>query len=110
MTDSRARSDEQAAEAGPGAGGAWATKPHNASQLSATPAERDTTRHDRAVYRTRAVLIVVGIVGITFTILLYLLVYAFSGGFAPTTAVQCRAAGTVWSTSSPPRRPCDNER
>jgi hypothetical protein len=103
MTDSRARSDEQAIEAVPCAGGAWATNAHVASQVSSgASAGRDTARHDRAVYRIRAVLIVVGIVGITFTILLYLLVYAFAGGFAPTTAVQCRAAGTVWSTSSPP--------
>ena len=64
-------------------------------------AARDTARHDRTVYRVRALLIVVGIVGITLTILLYLLVYAFAGGFAPTTAVHCRAAATVWSTSSP---------
>ena len=41
------------------------------------------------------------VVGITLTLLLYLLVYAFAGGFAPTTAVQCRAAATVWSTNSP---------
>jgi hypothetical protein len=103
MTDSRARSDEQAIEAVPCAGVAWATNAHIASQVSSgASAGRDTARHDRAVYRIRAVLIVVGIVGITFTILLYLLVYAFAGGFAPTTAVQCRAAGTVWSTSSPP--------
>jgi hypothetical protein len=101
MTDSRARSGERAIEAVPCAGGAWATKAHIASQPGTTPAARDTARHDRAVYRTRAVLIVVGIVGITFTILLYLLVYAFAGGFAPTTAVQCRAAAAVWSTSSP---------
>ena len=101
MTDSRARSDEQAIEAVPGAGGAWATKAHIASQVSSASAARDTARHDRTVYRVRALLIVVGIVGITLTILLYLLVYAFAGGFAPTTAVQCRAAATVWSTSSP---------
>jgi hypothetical protein len=98
MTDSRARSDEQAAEAAPGAGGAWATKAHIASQVSSGPAARDTARHDRTVYRIGALLIVVGI---TLTILLYLLVYAFAGGFAPTTAVQCRAAATVWSTNSP---------
>ena len=101
MTDSPPRSDEQAIEAVPGAGGAWATKAHIASQVSSASYARDTARHVRAVYRTRAVLIVVGIVGITLTILLYLLVYAFAGGFAPTTAVQCRAAATVWSTSSP---------
>ena len=98
MTDSRARSDEQAIEAAPGAGGAWATKAHIASQVSSASAARDTARHDRTVYRIGALLIVVGI---TLTILLYLLVYAFAGGFAPTTAVQCRAAATVWSTSSP---------
>jgi hypothetical protein len=98
MTDSRARSDEQAIEAAPGAGGAWATKAHIASQVSLAS---HAARHVRAVYRARAVLIVVGIVGITLTILLYLLVYAFAGGFAPTTAVQCRAAAAVWSTSSP---------
>ena len=98
MTDSHARSDEQAIEAAPGAGGAWATKSHIASQVSSASAARDWARHDRTVYRIGALLIVVGI---TLTILLYLLVYAFAGGFAPTTAVQCRAAGTVWSTSSP---------
>lgn len=98
MTDSRARSDEQATEAAPGAGGAWATKSHIASQVSSASAARDRARHDRAVYRIGALLIVVGI---TLTILLCLLVYAFAGGFAPTTAVQCRAAATVWSTNSP---------
>ena len=98
MTDSRARSDEQAIEPVPGAGGAWTTKAHIASQVSSAS---HAARHVRAVYRARAVLIVVGIVGITLTILLYLLVYAFAGGFAPTTAVQCRAAAAVWSTSSP---------
>ena len=101
MTDSRARSDEQAIEAAPGAGGAWATKSHIASQVSSASAACDAARHDRAVYRIRVLLIVVGIVGITLTILLYLLVYAFAGGFAPTTAVQCRAVAAVWSTSSP---------
>jgi len=101
MTDSRARSDEQAIEPVPGAGGAWATKAHIASQVSSASHARDTARHDRIVYRVRALLIVVGIVGITLTILLYLLVYAFAGGFAPTTAVQCRAVDAVWSTSSP---------
>jgi hypothetical protein len=98
MTDSRARSDEQAIEAGPGAGGAWATKAHNASQVGSAPAARDAARHHRTVYRIRALLIVAGI---TLTILLYLLVYAFAGGFTPTTAVQCRAPATVWSTNSP---------
>ena len=98
MTDSRPRSDEEAIEAAPGAGGAWATKSHIASQVSSASAARDRARHDRAVYRIGALLIVVGI---TLTILLYLLVYAFAGGFAPTTAVQCRAATTVWSTNSP---------
>jgi hypothetical protein len=98
MTDSHARSDEQAIEAAPGAGGAWATKSHIASQVSSDSAARDRARHDRAVYRIGALIVV----GITLTILLYLLVYAFAGGFAPTTAVQCRAAATVWSTSSPP--------
>ena len=97
MTDSRTRSDEQAAEAAPGAEGAWATKAHIASQVSCGPAECDTARHDRTVHRIGALLIVVGI---TLTMLLYLLVYAFAG-FAPTTAVQCRAAATVWSTNSP---------
>ena len=101
MTDSRARSDEQAIQAVPRAGGAWATNANIASQVSSASHARNTARHDRTVYRVRALLIVVGIVGITLTILLYLLVYAFAGGFAPTTAVQCRAAGTVWSTSSP---------
>jgi hypothetical protein len=101
MTDSRARSDEQAIEPVPGAGGAWATKAHIASQVSSASAAPDTARRDRTVYRVRALLIVVGIVGITLTILLYLLVYAFAGGFAPTTAVQCRAVDAVWSTSSP---------
>lgn len=101
MTDSRACSGQQDVEALTCAGGAWATKAHSASQPGATPAARDTARHDRAVYRIRVVLIVVGIVGITFTILLYLLVYAFTGGFAPTTAIQCRAAAALWSTSSP---------
>ena len=98
MTDSRARSDEQAIEPVPGAGGAWATKSHIASQVSSASAARDRARHDRTVYRIGALLIVVGI---TLTILLYLLVYAFAGGFAPTTAVQCRAAAAVWSTNSP---------
>jgi hypothetical protein len=98
MTDSRARSDEQAIEAAPGAGGAWATKAHIASQVGSAPAARDTARQDRTVYRSGALLIVVEI---TLTILLYLLVYAFAGGFAPTTAVQCRAAATVWLTPSP---------
>lgn len=97
MTDSHARSDEQAIEAAPGAGGAWATKSHIASQVSSASAARDRARHDRAVYRIGALIVV----GITLTILLYLLVYAFAGGFAPTTAVQCRAAATVWSTNSP---------
>lgn len=97
MTDSRARSDEQATEAAPGAGGAWATKSHIASQVSSDSAARDRARHDRAAYRIGALIVV----GITLTILLYLLVYAFAGGFAPTTAVQCRAAATVWSTNSP---------
>ena len=101
MTDSRARSDEQAIQAVPRAGGAWATNAHIASQVSSASHARDTARHDRTVYRVRALLIVVGIVGITLTILLYLLVYAFAGGFAPTTAVHCRSAATVWSTSSP---------
>lgn len=97
MTDSHARSDEQAIEAAPGAGGAWATNSHIASQVSSASAARDRARHDRAVYRIGALIVV----GITLTILLYLLVYAFAGGFAPTTAVQCRAAATVWSTNSP---------
>lgn len=97
MTDSHARSDEQAIEAAPGAGGAWATKSHIASQVSSASAARDRARHDRAAYRIGALIVV----GITLTILLYLLVYAFAGGFAPTTAVQCRAAATVWSTNSP---------
>lgn len=97
MTDSRARSDEQATEAAPGAGGAWATNSHIASQVSSASAARDRARHDRAAYRIGALIVV----GITLTILLYLLVYAFAGGFAPTTAVQCRAAATVWSTNSP---------
>lgn len=97
MTDSHARSDEQATEAAPGAGGAWATNSHIASQVSSASAARDRARHDRAVYRIAALIVV----GITLTILLYLLVYAFAGGFAPTTAVQCRAATTVWSTNSP---------
>jgi hypothetical protein len=99
MTDSRPRGDEHAAEAAAGAGGAGATKAHIASQVSSAPAACDRARHNRTAYRIGALLIVVGI---TLTILLYLLVYAFAGGFAPTTAVQCRAAGTVWSTSSPP--------
>lgn len=98
MTDTHASSDEQAIEAAPGAGGAWATKAPTASQLSSAPPARATARHDHTVYRIGALLIVVGI---TLTILLYLLVYAFAGGFAPTTAVQCRAAATVWSTNSP---------
>jgi hypothetical protein len=97
MTDSHARSDEQAIEGAPGVGGAWATKSHIASQVSSASAARDKARHDRAVYRIGALIVV----GITLTILLYLLVYAFAGGFAPTTAVQCRAAATVWSTNSP---------
>lgn len=100
MTDSRAPSDEQAIEAAAGAGGAWATKAHNASQVSSAPAACDAARHDRTVYPIGALLIVVGI---TLTILLYLLVYAFAGGFAPTTAVQCRAAATVWSSSPLPQ-------
>jgi hypothetical protein len=91
-------SDEQAIEAAPSAGGAWATKSRIASQVSSASAARDRARHDRAVYRIGALLIVVGI---TLTILLYLLVYAFAGGFTPTTAVQCRAPATVWSTNSP---------
>ena len=41
MTDSRARSDEQAIEAAPGAGGAWATKAHIASQVSSASHARD---------------------------------------------------------------------
>ena len=41
MTDSRARSDEQAIEAVPGAGGAWATKAHIASQVSSASHARD---------------------------------------------------------------------
>jgi hypothetical protein len=98
MTDSRARSDEQAIEALAGAGGARATKAHIASQVSSASAARDETRRDRTGYRSAALLIVVGI---TFTILVCLLVYAFAGGFAPTTAIQCRAAAALWSTSTP---------
>jgi hypothetical protein len=98
MTDSRARSDEQAIEGAPGAGGASATKAHIASQVSSAPAARDTAQQDRTVYRIGALLIVVEI---TLTILLYLLVYAFAGGFQPTSAVQCMVAATVWLTSRP---------
>ena len=102
MTDSRARSDEQAIELVPRAGGAWATNAQIASQVSSASHAPDTARHDHTtVYRVRALLIVVGIVGITLTILLYLLVYAFAGGFAPTTAVQCRAAASMWFTNGP---------
>jgi hypothetical protein len=95
MTDSRARRDEQAIEAAPRAGGAWATNAHIASQVSSASAARDRARHDRAVYRIGALL------SGSRHDPADLLVYAFAGGFAPTTAVQCRAAATVWSTSSP---------
>jgi hypothetical protein len=53
MTDSRARSNEQAIEPVPGAGGAWATKAHIASQVSSASAAPDTARRDRTVYRVK---------------------------------------------------------
>ncbi|MCX2931686.1 hypothetical protein ORI20_15500 [Mycobacterium sp. CVI_P3] len=91
-------SDEQAVEVAPGAGGAWATKAHITSPVSSAPAARDPARQDRTVYRFGALLIVVGI---TLTMLLCLMVYAFASGFAPSSAVECQTAATVRSTNSP---------